>query len=162
VDIRSGLRAVRAALAFCRCLSHAGEVNLRTVHLPSFLAEELRAHQERNPDAQFVFTGANGGLHRRSNSRRCVWLPALAGNEKKGWPPLNQEPHFHDLRHTHETWLVEDCVPRIMRLIRLGYKRKDVDDIYSHITDQIIEDTLKALQQRWEQDDGWTWQETPL
>jgi hypothetical protein len=44
---------------------------------------------------------------------------------------------------------------------RLGHKRKDIDDIHSHVTDQMIEETLKALQQRWEQDDGWTWQENP-
>ncbi len=49
--------------------------------------------------------------------------------------------HFHDLRHTHETWLIEDHVPRIMRLVRLGHKRKDVDDLYSHITDQMVEET---------------------
>ncbi|HEX3785573.1 MAG TPA: hypothetical protein VHX38_38465 [Pseudonocardiaceae bacterium] len=30
-----------------------------------------------------------------------------------------------DLRHTHETWLIEDHVPRIMRLIRLGHKLAD-------------------------------------
>jgi integrase len=135
--------------------------SVRTVHLPPFLADELRAHRDRNPDAQFVFTGVNGGLHRRSNFRRRVWLPALAGDEKKGWSPLNQELHFHDLRHTQETWLIEDHVPRIMRLVRLGHKRKDVDDIYSHVTEQMIQETLQALQQRWEQDGGWTWTESP-
>lgn len=135
--------------------------SVRTVHLPPFLADELRAHRDRNPDARFVFTGAGGGLHRRSNFRRRFWLPALAGNRKKGWSPLNQKLHFHDLRHTHETWLIEDRVPRIMRLVRLGHKRKDVDDLYSHVTDQMIEDALQALQQRWEQDGGWTWAENP-
>jgi hypothetical protein len=25
----------------------------------------------------------------------------------------------------------------------------------------MIEETLKTLQQRWEQDGGWTWQESP-
>lgn len=135
--------------------------SVRAVHLPPFLVEELRAHRKRNPDTRFVFTGTGGGLHRRSNFRRRFWLPALAGDEKKSWSPLNQEMHFHDLRHTHETWLIEDRVPRIMRLVRLGHKRKDVDDLYSHITEQMIEDMLTALQQRWEQDGGWTWQETP-
>ena len=33
-------------------------------------------------------------------------------------------------------------MPRIMRLMRLGHKRKDIDDIYSHITEQMIENTL--------------------
>jgi integrase len=133
--------------------------SVRTVHLPPFLVDELRAHRDRNRDAQFVFSGLNGGLHRRSNFRRRVWLPALAGDETKGWSPLNQEMHFHDLRHTHETWLIEGHAPRIMRLVRLGHKRKDVDDLYSHVTDQMIEETLDTLQRRWEQDGGWTWQE---
>jgi hypothetical protein len=63
------------------------------------------------------------------------WLPALAADEQKGRSPLNEEMHFHDVRHTHETWLIEDRVPGIMRLVRLGHKRKGVDDI----TEQLIE-----------------------
>lgn len=49
------------------------------MHLPPFLTDELRAHRNGNPDTQFVFTG-NGALHRRSNFRRRIWLPALAGD----------------------------------------------------------------------------------
>jgi integrase len=44
--------------------------SVRTVHLPPFLADELREHRQRHPDERFVFTGANGGLPRRSNFRR--------------------------------------------------------------------------------------------
>jgi integrase len=130
----------------------------RHVHLPPFLVEELSAHRKRNPDSQFVFPGAWGALRRRSNFRQRVWLPALAGNESLGWAPLNQEMHFHDLRHTHETWLVEDKVPRVLRLERLGHKRKDVDDNYSHVTDVMIARMLAGLQRRWEEDGGWTWE----
>jgi len=39
----------------------------------------------------------------------------------------------------------------------VGHKRKDVDDDYSYVTDQMIEDMLEALQDRWENDGGWTW-----
>jgi integrase len=130
---------------------------VRTVHLPPFLATLLTEHRERNPHARYVFTGANGGLHRRSNFRRRVWLPALAGNPELGWGPINPELHFHDLRHTHKTWLVEDGAPRVLRLERLGHKRKDVDDHYSHVTRPMIEDALAALQRRWEQFGGWSW-----
>ncbi|MEV5542010.1 tyrosine-type recombinase/integrase [Saccharopolyspora shandongensis] len=130
------------------------------MHLPPFLADQLAGHRERNPDARFVFTGADGGLHRRSNFRRRVWLPALAGDEERGWTPLNQEMHFHDLRHTHETWLIEDKVPRILRPVRLGHKRKDTGDLYSHVTDVMVEEMLVVLQRRWEQDGGWTWDDS--
>jgi hypothetical protein len=57
--------------------------------------------------------------------------------------------------------LIEDHVARVMRLVRLGHKRKDVDDLYSHVTEQMIQDTLHALQRRWERDGGWTWQDNP-
>jgi integrase len=130
---------------------------VRTVHLPPFLATLLTEHRERNPHARYVFTGANGGLHRRSNFRRRVWLPALAGNPELEWGPINPELHFHDLRHTHKTWLVEDGAPRVLRLERLGHKRKDVDDHYSHVTRPMIKDALAALQRRWEQFGGWSW-----
>jgi len=62
--------------------------------------------------------------------------------------------HFHDLRHTHETWLVEDQVPRVLRLQRLGHKRKDIDDFYSHVTPLMRARMLAALQERWEQTGG--------
>lgn len=129
----------------------------RTVHLPPFLAGELIAHRERNWESRFVFPGARGALRRRSNFRQRVWLPAKTGNPKLGWKPLNPELHFHDLRHTHETWLIEDDVPRVVRLARLGHKRKDIDDNYSHVTDVMISRMLAGLQRRWEQEGGWTW-----
>jgi integrase len=65
--------------------------------------------------------------------------------------------HFHDLRHTHKTWLIEDHVPRVLQLQRMGHKRKDVDDGYSHVTPVMIEAMLAALQQRWEQYGTWAW-----
>jgi len=76
----------------------------RTVHLPPFLADLLTEHRDHHPDTPFVFTGANGGLHRRANFRQRFWQPALTGNPEHGMPPIQQEMHFHDLRHTHETW----------------------------------------------------------
>jgi integrase len=124
------------------------------VHLPPFLADLLTAHRDHHPDAPFVFTGANGGLHRHANFRQRLWQPALAGNPARGLPPIQPEMHFHDLRHTHETWLVEDQVPRVLRLQRLGHKRKDIDDFYAHVTPAIRAKTLTALQQRWEHSGG--------
>jgi len=58
--------------------------SIRTVYLPTFLVEALTELRRRNPTARFVFTGTDGGLHRRSNFRRRVWLPALAGDPELG------------------------------------------------------------------------------
>ncbi len=48
-----------------------------------FLVDLLDEHRERHPKARFVFTGADGGLRRRSNFRRRVWMPALTGITNK-------------------------------------------------------------------------------
>lgn len=78
------------------------------------------------------------------------------GGEQEGWAPIRPQLHFHDLRHTHKTWLIEDQVPRVLYLQRLGHKPQDVSDTYSHVTPVMIEAMLAALQQRWEQYGTWT------
>lgn len=119
--------------------------SVRPVHLPPFLAASLAAHRERNPGARFVFTGADGGLRRRSNFRPRIWLPALAGDEALGWGSIQPGMHFHDLRHTHKTWLIEDGVPQVLQHQRLGHKLVGASGIYSHVTRPMIETMLSAL-----------------
>ena len=126
----------------------------RTVHLPPFLADRLADHHATDPDGPFVFTGVQGGLYRRANFRQRFWQPALTGNPDRGWAPIQREMHFHDLRHTHETWLIEDQVPRVLRLARLGHKRKDIDDFYAHVTPAMRDKMLDALQERWDRSGG--------
>jgi hypothetical protein len=87
--------------------------SVRTVHLPPFHLELLTQLRRRHPDAWFVFAGPDGGLHRRSNFRRRVWLPALTDLDDvdaAGRQPIQPGMHFHDLRHTQKTWLIEDRV----------------------------------------------------
>jgi hypothetical protein len=50
--------------------------------------------------------------------------------------------------------VVPHQVPRVLRLQRLGHKRKDIDDFYSHVTPLMRARMLTALQQRWEQTGG--------
>ncbi|MFC3893099.1 tyrosine-type recombinase/integrase [Lentzea rhizosphaerae] len=84
-------------------------------------------------------------------------LVALAGNQALGWGPLKPGMVFHDLRHTQETWLIEDEVPRVLRLERLGHKRSSTDERYSHVTEAMISRMLEQLRRRWEVDGGWSW-----
>jgi integrase len=30
--------------------------------------------------------------------------------------------HYHDLRHTHKTWLIEDYIPKVAQAKRLGHR----------------------------------------
>jgi integrase len=40
--------------------------------------------------------------------------------------------HFHDLRHTHQAWMVEGGVPEVAQAKRLGHRLPGVRGIYSH------------------------------
>lgn len=125
--------------------------SVRTVYLPPFLVELLALLRRRRPKARFVFTGADGGLLRRSNFRRRVWLPALAGNPELGWGPIQTGMHFHDLRHTCKTWLIENDVPEVLQHKQLGQKYGGIRGGYSHVTRAMIDAMLAGLQAVWEQ-----------
>ncbi|CAM3402497.1 site-specific integrase [Kibdelosporangium persicum] len=131
--------------------------SVRTVYLPAFLVDALAELRRRNPTARFVFTGTDGGLLRRSNFRRRVWLPALAGDPKLGWAPIQPGMHFHDLRHTYKTWLIEDGVPDVLQHKQMGHKYHGVPGIYSHVTRPMIDAMLAGLQARWEQFGSTIW-----
>ena len=97
-----------------------------------------------------MFTGSDGGRTGRSNFRRRVWLPALTGDDGTGRPPVEPGMHFHDLRHTHKTWMIEDRVPEVVQHQRLGHRFGGVMGTYSHVTRPMIDDLLAALQDRWD------------
>jgi integrase len=42
--------------------------------------------------------------------------------------------HFHDLRNTHRTWLIEDGVPEAAQAKRLGHRLPGVRRIYGHVS----------------------------
>ena len=66
--------------------------------------------------------------------------------------------HFHDLRHTHKTWLIEDRVPEVVQHQRMGHRFGGVMGTYSHVTRPMIDDMLAGLQAQvganWEHDLG--------
>ena len=44
---------------------------------------------------------------------RRVWRPAVDGTTTTG--PILDGMRFHDTRHTHKTWLIEDDIPRSLK-----------------------------------------------
>jgi integrase len=57
--------------------------------------------------------------------------------------------HFHDLRHSHKTWLIEDAIPEIAQARRLGHRLAGVRGIYSHVTPATEQAIADVLQHRW-------------
>lgn len=122
---------------------------VRDILLPPFLVELLQEHLDSH-DHEHVFTGRDGGLLRRSSFHRRTWRPALDGNPAKNLPPILPGMHFHDLRHSHKTWLIEDGIPEVAQAKRLGHRLPGIQGIYSHITPAIEQHLVNALQHRWE------------
>src|SRR5690606_27595275 len=75
-----------------------------------------------------------------------------------GDPPSTATPpkmilpgmHFHDLRHSYKTWLIEDGIPELAQAKRLGHRLPGIQGIYSHITPAIEQHLVNAPQHRWE------------
>jgi integrase len=122
--------------------------SVRHIHMPPFLTEQL-ARALAAHDHPMVFPGARGGHQRRSNFNRRAWTPAVAGDPAAGVPPILAGMHFHDLRHTHKTWLIEDGIPEIAQARRLGHRLGGVRGIYSHVTPAMQQRLTDALQRRW-------------
>jgi integrase len=121
----------------------------RQVSLPPFLTVLiglLLCHHGH----ELVFTAPGEGFWRRSNFTRRIWRPALDGDLGKDLPPIIRGMHFHDLRHSHKTWLIEDGIPEIAQALRLGHHLPGPRGVYSHTTPDIERRLLAALTKRWE------------
>src|SRR3954454_23813162 len=122
--------------------------SVRNVDLPPFLTALLTESLEGHGHPM-VSPGARGGHQRRSNFNRRAWTPAVAGDPENGVPPILAGMHFHDLRHTHKTWLIEDGIPEVVQSRRLGHRLGGVRGIYSHVTSAMRHHLVTVLEARW-------------
>ncbi|WP_327672709.1 MULTISPECIES: tyrosine-type recombinase/integrase [unclassified Streptomyces] len=125
--------------------------SVRTVTLPPFLSALLQQDQSRHTH-QTLFTSLRGNNLRRSTFSRRLWAPATRGTTLPDgivWPPLKAGLTFHNLRHTHKTWLIEDHIPDVAQARRLGHTLKGIDDVYAHVADSVDARLLTALEARW-------------
>lgn len=125
--------------------------SVRTVTLPPFLNTLLQQDQARHTHDQ-LFTSPRGSNLRRSTFSRRLWAPAIHGTTLRDtttWPPLKPGLTFHNLRHTHKTWLIEDNIPDVAQARRLGHTLKGIDDVYAHVAATVDTRLLTALETRW-------------
>lgn len=162
VDLGKGLVYVRRQLVEVRGeglvpgppKSAAGK---RVVALPAAVVEELRGHLEEfvGSDATaWVFTGPQGGVIWRGNFRKFTkWTKTVAGLGLVGL-------HFHDLRHSGNTWAARSGVSTRDLMARMGHDSMRAALMYQHETREgdarIVAalDDLLAGRQAPEADDG--------
>jgi integrase len=144
LDLRRGTATIDATLA--RDLSlrpPKTSRSKRTIHLPDPLIEALRHHLENHyrigSDPNLIFTAPSGGPMRYTNWRRRVWVPATRLVELDGF-------RFHELRHSHATFLIDAGIDPVRVSRRLGHSRTSITmDRYSHLLDRDEEAILRVL-----------------
>ena len=118
---------------------------IRTIALDAETVAALRAHRQLVGGGSFerIFTspgglrGPGGTLAGKTFAR--VWKRALRDAElSHAWPEYGGL-HFHDLRHTHATWLIAQRVPMIAVAGRLGHANAVVTMmVYAHV-DKLVD-----------------------
>lgn len=108
----------------------------RTIALPQTVLDWL---PEKVPGQSLVFADSNGGPLRRSNFRKRVWYPATQELGLDG-------TRFHDLRHTHASWLIANGEhPKVIQS-RLGHSSIRITlDRYGHLMTGLDEDAAGRL-----------------
>jgi integrase len=136
VDLEAGLVRVRAAFSDRR--SPGGKITLgplksraarRTVGIPEVIIPALREHLAVfvAPGADsLVFPGAKGAPLRRSNFNRASGWPRAA--QAAGVPGV----HFHDLRHTRNTFAAATGIGIKDLMARMGHDSERAAMIYQH------------------------------
>ncbi|GGM50956.1 tyrosine recombinase XerC [Dactylosporangium sucinum] len=148
IDAKSGTIVVeRAVVELTDGSLHFGPpkstAGVRVVTVPAAILPEITHHldeyAEKGPDG-LLFVGPKGGPLRRSNFQDH-WTKALtaAGVEKM---------HFHDLRHTGNTWAAETGATLRDLMDRMGHATTRAALIYLHKSagrDQVIADRLSQM-----------------
>ncbi|MFI6227175.1 tyrosine-type recombinase/integrase [Micromonospora echinospora] len=121
---------------------------LRTVSVPAAILPALRDHLagfvDDNPEA-LVFTTPTGKPIWRGNLNKVIGWPAAVG--KLGVPGL----HFHDLRHSGNTFAARTGASTRELMARMGHDSSEAALIYQHATAeadraiaQAVSDAVKA------------------
>ncbi len=120
------------------------EAGNRTVTMPRFVADALKEHLgtwAEEGAKGLVFPAPEGGLLRRSNFRRRVWLPAIEAIGVKGL-------RFHDLRHSAATLAAAAGATTKELMARIGHSSYEAAIRYQHVVaerDAAIADALEGL-----------------
>lgn len=58
---------------------------------------------------------------------------------------ITKRLHFHSLRHTHATWLVQEGAPIYEVQKLLGHSSIEMTQVYSHLQSEQLHDTVNKI-----------------
>lgn len=91
-----------------------------------------------------IFTNASGRHLTSSLFHQVVWQKAVREAREAG---LRKTPRFHDLRHTHASWLLQEGVPIFVVSRRLGHASAEITEtLYGHLTPEGHRQAIAGLE----------------
>lgn len=104
----------------------------RAFPLPKSLVRIIRARKRRNPSALYLFQNAQG-IRPTSNNPQ--------------WSRLRKKAHikgrFHDLRHTHATWLLQILPAKFV--VKLLGMSEEVLNRYVHVPEELAQNAINRV-----------------
>jgi hypothetical protein len=108
-------------------------LRLRQQQLANLTAQDSADHVEvvehhlDTHDSPFLFPNETGGFFWRHSWRTRTFNPAFDGNLDLTAPAVRTYPvrpglTFHELRHSHKTWLIAAGIPEVAQARRLGHR----------------------------------------
>jgi integrase len=102
----------------------------RTIEISQEVAAILRDRIVGKAPDDFVFITPTGLPLHNADFYERVWTPLMGAIKKLGVPPFR----FHDLRHTHVSWLIAGGAPLPHIQARLGHESITTTiDTYGHL-----------------------------
>jgi integrase len=95
-----------------------------------------------------VFCTESGTWLCRTAFVQRIWRPACDGRPDRRTRAILPGLRFHDLRHTHRTWLDEDTLSESFKSQRLGHQIPGIRGVYAHITEPMHPPLLAVPQRR--------------
>lgn len=104
----------------------------RAFPLPKSLQRIIRARKRRNPNAVYLFQDSKGNRPVRNNPQ---------------WSKLRKKAHiqgrFHDLRHTHATWLLQILPAKFV--VKLLGMSEEVLSRYVHVPEDLAQNAINRV-----------------
>lgn len=116
---------------------------VRRVYLDADLFEQLTKHVANKKSTELIFVTQKGKPVRHNNFYGRVWRKAALGLVSSGGSAF--APRFHDLRHSHATWLLEAGQPVHRVAARLGHDPAVLMRVYAHLLDQGAAETAEVI-----------------
>lgn len=119
---------------------------IRQVYVGDTLAEIIDRRCHGREDHDLLFTAPRGGQIRQNTFWMRRWEPALHKAVQNGLPEEKLATRFHDLRHTHTSWLRDGGLhdDAIMHLV--GHSDEAMTGRYGSVTKRTIDIAVATIE----------------